>query len=137
MQQLTLVGHIGNDAEVKTLETTQVINFSLAVTEKIKNENVTTWYKCAYFTNNAAIAPWLTKGSLIGVTGKPDLEIYQAGDGSTKANLKCFVREIKLYSSTKEKTTAAPPQQANTNNNSSPAASTTANTEEEPDDMPF
>lgn len=136
MQQLTLVGHIGNSAEVKDLGATQVINFSLAVSEKIKNENVTTWYKCAYFTNNVAIAPWLTKGSLIGVLGKPDIEIYQAGDGSTKANLKCFVREIKLYSSTKEKTTAAP-QQTSPNNSPSPAAATKATTEEEPDDLPF
>jgi len=134
MQQLTLVGHIGNDAETKTLETTQVINFSLAVTEKIKNENVTTWYKCAYFTNNAAIAPWLTKGSLIGVIGKPEIEIYQAGDGSTKANLKCFVREIKLYSSTKEKTTAAP-QQTSPNNSPSPAAATPP--VEDDTDLPF
>ena len=134
MQQLTLVGHIGNDAETKTLETTQVINFSLAVTEKIKNENVTTWYKCAYFTNNAAIAPWLTKGSLIGVIGKPEIEIYQAGDGSTKANLKCFVREIKLYSSTKEKTTAAPPQ-TSPNNSPSPAAATPP--VEDDTDLPF
>jgi len=134
MQQLTLVGHIGNDAEVKDLGTTQVINFSLAVTEKVKNENVTTWYKCAYFTNNAAIAPWLTKGSLIGVLGKPDIEVYQAGDGSTKANLKCFVREIKLYSSTKDKT--ASPQQAR----QAPTTPPTQNQppkEEEPDDLPF
>lgn len=45
MQQMTLVGHIGNDAEVKDLGNIQVINFSVAVTEKVKEEKVTTWYK--------------------------------------------------------------------------------------------
>jgi single-stranded DNA-binding protein len=42
MQQLTIVGHLGNDAEVKDLGNTQVINFTLAVQEKIKKEKVTT-----------------------------------------------------------------------------------------------
>ena len=110
MQTLTIVGHLGNDAEVKDLGTTQVINFPLAVQEKIKGEKVTTWYKCAYFVNNIAIAPYLLKGSLVGVTGKPEIEVYQGSDGTPRGNLKCFVREIKLYSSTKERTTDAPQQ---------------------------
>lgn len=101
MQQLIIVGHLGEDAQVKDLGTTQVINFSVAVTDKVKDEKITTWYRCAYFTNNVAIAPYLTKGSLIGVNGKPELETYASPDGSTKANLKCLVKEIKLYSSTK------------------------------------
>ena len=102
MQTLVIVGHIGEDAVVKDLSTTQVINFSIAVSEKIKEETKTTWYKCSYFTNNVAIAPYLTKGSLIGVTGKPELELYSGSDGSAKGNIKCTVREIKLYSSTKQ-----------------------------------
>lgn len=134
MQTLTIVGNLGSDAEVKDLGTTQVINFNLAVQEKIKGEKVTTWYKCAYFVNNIAIAPYLLKGSLIGVTGKPEIEVYQGSDGTPRGNLKCFVREIKIYSSTKERTTAAPQQ--------APAAQQTQNTAanppvEEPDDLPF
>lgn len=101
MQQLILVGHIGDDCQVKDLGTTQVINFNLACTDKVRDEKVTTWYKCAYFTNNVAIATYLTKGSLIGVTGKPELETYVGSDGVAKANLKCNVKEIKLYSSNK------------------------------------
>ncbi|MBC7845594.1 MAG: single-stranded DNA-binding protein [Flavobacterium sp.] len=138
MQTLTIVGHVGNDAEVKDLGTTQVINFSLAVTEKIKNENVTTWYKCAYFSNNVAIAPWLTKGSLIGLTGKPEIEIYKTGQGETKANLKCIVANIKLYSSTKERTAPQQPTQQDPApvrqpmDNKAPTQK-----EEEPDDLPF
>lgn len=142
MQKIIAVGHLGNDAEVKDLGTTQVINFNLAVTETVKNEKVTTWYKCAYFTNTVAIAPWLTKGSLIGIDGRPEIEIYTGSDGNLRANLKAIVREIKLYSSTKDKNNAPapapatqqqqpPPQQ--TNFSPSPAA----NAEEEADDLPF
>jgi len=134
MQQITLVGHLGNDAEVKDIGSTQVINFNLAVTEKVKNENVTTWYKCAYFTNTVAIAPWLTKGSLIGLMGRPEIETYQGSDGILRANLKCIVREIKLYSSTKERTAAtqqAPQNTAPETSQSKPPQ------EEEADDLPF
>lgn len=142
MQKIIAVGHLGNDAEVKDLGTTQVINFNLAVTETVKNEKVTTWYKCAYFTNTVAIAPWLTKGSLIGIDGRPEIETYTGSDGILRANLKAIVREIKLYSSTKDKNNAPataqatqqqqqPPQQTNF------APSPAANAEEEADDLPF
>jgi single-strand DNA-binding protein len=134
MQQLTIVGHIGNDAEVKDLGTTQVINFTLAVQEKVKGEKVTTWYKCAYFVNNAAIAPYLLKGSLIGVTGKPEIEVYQGSDGTPRGNLKCFVREIKIYSSTKERASGTPQQAPTTQQPQNAAATPPA---EEPDDLPF
>jgi len=136
MQQAIIVGHVGNDAEIRDLSTTQVINFSVAVTEKVKDQNVTTWYKCAYFTNNVAIAPWLTKGSLIGVTGKPDVEVYTNGAGEAKANLKIIVGKINLYSSTKERTATHQPAQQNP----APAPSQPAQqqqNQEEPDDLPF
>lgn len=53
MQQLTLVDHIGNSAEVKTLETTQVINFSLAATFQC-NRFARSWNR---YKNNSK-TPW-------------------------------------------------------------------------------
>lgn len=139
MQQITLVGHLGNDADVKDLGSTQVINFNLAVTEKVKDENKTTWYKCAYFINTVAIAPWLTKGSLIGVTGRPEIETYQGSDGILRANLKVIVKEIKLYSSTKERsaTQTTPPPQTQQTQQSTFSPAPINNQEEEADDLPF
>ena len=142
MQKIIAVGHLGNDAEVKDLGTTQVINFNLAVTETVKNEKVTTWYKCAYFTNTVAIAPWLTKGSLIGIDGRPEIETYTGSDGILRANLKAIVREIKLYSSTKDKNNAPAPAPATQQQQQPPqqtnfAPSPVANAEEEADDLPF
>lgn len=139
MQKLIIIGNLGNDAEVRDLGTTQVINFSVAVTEKIKEENKTTWYKCAWFTNNVGLAPWLTKGSVVAVEGKPDIESYVAQDNTTKSNLKLIVRELKLVSSTKERTTQQPAQQ-NTNGPREAfkaAATPQAPKEEDHDDLPF
>lgn len=130
MQQLTLAGFIGNDAEIKDLGSTQVINFSLAVTKKVKKERVTIWYKCAQFTNNVALAPWLTKGSFVSVTGEPSVEAYIGSDGQARATVKCIIKEIIMYSSTKERTpTAAQPPPA--------PAKAKEPENEEADDLPF
>jgi single-strand DNA-binding protein len=136
MQQMTLVGHLGNDAEAKDLGNIQVINFSVAVTEKVKEEKVTTWYKVAYFTNNVGLLPWLLKGSLVGITGKPDIESYTANDGTHKSNLKCLAREIKLYSSTRERS-ASPAANQQPRPNPSPQSFSPQTNEEEQDDLPF
>lgn len=138
MQQLTIVGNLGDDATIAEVGNTQVINFSIAVTEKVKEEKQTTWYRCAYFTNNVAIQPWLTKGSLVGITGKPSIETYVTGNGETRANLKCFVRDIKLYSSTKERDQNTQANaQAQPSSKQTPASSPTNFKEEEHDDLPF
>jgi single-strand DNA-binding protein len=94
MKKLIIAGFIGNDAEVKDLTNGQVINFNVAVSEKIKEETKTTWFKCARFTNNVAIAPYLKKGTYVIVEGKPDVETYQNANGETVANLKCIVDNI-------------------------------------------
>jgi|GEM_PF-3376132 len=131
MQKLIIIGNLGEDAKVADLPGgKQVINFSLAVTEKFKEEKVTTWFRCAQFTNNVSLVPYLTKGSKVAVVGKPALETYQANDGTTKSNLKCIVFELELINSTKTTSegsanTTASPQQA-----FEPAA-------EEHDDLPF
>jgi len=95
MKKLIIAGFLGNDAEVKDLQSgTQVINFSLAVTEKIKDEQKTTWFKCARFTNNISIAPYLKKGAYLIVEGRPDVETYVNNSGETVATLKCIVDNI-------------------------------------------
>jgi len=58
MIELTIIGHLGQNAEVKHVENAgnkKVINFSVAHTEKWKDkENVsqsrTIWVECAYWT---------------------------------------------------------------------------------------
>lgn len=68
MNRLEIIGHIGNDSEVKDLGNNQVINFSVAVSEtwidKTTNEKKTntTWFECAKWGNNTQIAKWLKKG---------------------------------------------------------------------------
>jgi len=60
---------------VKDLGTNQVINFSVAVSEKYKDaqgEKVekTIWFECAKWGNSTAIAQYIKKGDMIYIEGK-------------------------------------------------------------------
>lgn len=137
MQKLIIIGNLGEDAKVVDLQGgKQVINFSLAVTEKFKEEKVTTWFRCAQFTNNVSLAPYLTRGSKVAVVGKPGLETYVANDGSTKANLKCIVFELELINSTKTQNETGTPQPTAAAA-AQPFEPATNFQEEEHDDLPF
>jgi single-strand DNA-binding protein len=141
MQRLTIIGHCGQDAEVKDLGQNQVINFSVAVSEsyisKQTNEKVTntTWYEIAKWGNSTAIAQYLKKGTQVLVEGKPTARSWQKEDGTLVSVLGINAFEVKLLGGAKTETTptASAPQQAEPSQaNSSPIAY-----KEEEDDLPF
>lgn len=107
MQRLTIIGHLGQDAEVKDLGHNQVINFSVAVSEsyvnKTTNEKVTntTWYECAKWGNNTAVAQFLKKGQQVLVEGKPTARSWQKEDGSLVSVLGVSVLNLELLGSAK------------------------------------
>jgi len=145
MRKLIISGYLGADAQVADLPSgTQVINFNVAVSEKIKDsqEYKTTWFRCARFANNVSIAPYLKKGTYVIVEGKPDIETYVDQQGVTKANLKCIVSEIHFGGNSKnEESSNAPTTQ--TSPKEYPQANQTNSfvdvTEQNPehDDLPF
>ena len=145
MQRLTIIGHCGNDAEVKDLGQNQVINFSVAVSEiyvnKSTNEKVTntTWYEIAKWGNNTAVAQHLKKGTQVLVEGKPTARAWQKEDGSLVSVLGINAFDIKLLGSAKTEsapasTSAPTPTPIPQAQSSEPAPKFT---EEEHDDFPF
>ena len=150
MQRLTIIGHLGNDAEVKDVGQNQVINFSIAVSEsyisKQTNEKVTntTWYEVAKWGNNTAVAQHLKKGTQVLVEGKPTARAWQKEDGSLVSVLGLNAFEIRLLGGAKSEGTSAPAAQAQQPYNSfvdgpkeTASAPATNFNEEEHDDLPF
>ena len=140
MQRLTIIGFIGNDSEVKDLGQNQVINFSVAVSEtyvnKTTNEKVTntTWYECAKWGNNTAIAQYLKKGTQVLVEGKPTARAWQKEDGSLISVLGINALNVTLLGSAKNENSLTTNQsQAQVPNNSFADAPK----DEQQDDMPF
>jgi single-strand DNA-binding protein len=74
---VNLIGHIGQDAQVKTFESGKaVINFSIATSQswttpdgEAKEE--TTWHNCDYWTSEGktGLSDHLTTGKLVDVSG--------------------------------------------------------------------
>lgn len=106
MLKLQVIGYIGKDAVINTVNNNTVINFTVAHTDKYKDNNgnpveKTTWVSCAYWTQNTAIAQYLKKGKQIYAEGSPETDFYNKTnsiDGLT-AFQKLRVRSIQLLGS--------------------------------------
>ena len=87
MIRISVIGRLGQDATVNNVNEKTVINFSMAYSEKFKNQQGedterTTWVSCAYWTEKLNVANYLKKGTLVYTEGKPEAKSYQ----NTKTN---------------------------------------------------
>lgn len=80
------VGHLGRDPESRfTASNMQVCNFSVAVTEKRKGEENTTWYRVIAFDKLAALcAEYLRKGDPVMIVGRMQSRKFTTKDGGEK-----------------------------------------------------
>lgn len=75
LNQVTLIGRLGRNAELKTSGETSFVTFSLATSSSVKKpdgtwEHPTQWHNVALFGKlGATLAKNLTKGTLVAVQG--------------------------------------------------------------------
>ena len=115
MIKLQIVGNLGKDCIVKEVNGKNVINFSVAHTERFKDsqgnqKERTTWVECAYWTDKTAVAQYLTKGKTVYAEGAPEADAYMNKEGQAAATLRMRVQSIQLLGGNSEGT-------GNTNNN--------------------
>ena len=101
MIKMQIIGNLGKDCVVNTVNGKNVINFAVAHTEKFKDsqgnqQEKTTWVDCAYWTDRTAVAQYLTKGKQVYAEGTPELKTYQKNDGTPGSSLSLRVREVQL-----------------------------------------
>ncbi|MFC4263666.1 single-stranded DNA-binding protein [Ferruginibacter yonginensis] len=101
MVKLQIVGNLGKDCIVNNVNGKNVINFSVAHTERYKDaqgnqKEKTTWVECAYWTERTAIAPYLMKGQMVYAEGAPEAEGYTNREGNVAATLRMRVQNIQL-----------------------------------------
>jgi single-strand DNA-binding protein len=101
MIKMQVIGNLGKDCVVNTVNGKSVINFTVAHTEKYRdsqgnNQEKTTWVDCAYWTDRTAISPYLTKGKQVFVEGTPEVRSFTRNDGTAGASLSLRVREVQL-----------------------------------------
>jgi single-strand DNA-binding protein len=90
VNRVTLVGSLGKDPEVRTLENgTKVASFSLATSESYKDkndtwQNLTTWHNVVAWRGLADRAEKLSKGVTVYVEGKISHREYTDKDGNKR-----------------------------------------------------
>ncbi|RYF85734.1 MAG: single-stranded DNA-binding protein [Chitinophagaceae bacterium] len=141
MIKMQVIGNLGKDCVVNTVNGKNVINFTVAHTEKYRdsqgnNQEKTTWVDCAYWTDRTAIAPYLQRGTQVFVEGAPEVRSFTRNDGTAGASLSLRVREVQLLGRKGENAgggsfqDSAPARQQE-------AASQPAGIDDVADDLPF
>lgn len=103
MIKLQIIGNLGKDCIVKEVNGRQVINFSVAHTDRYKDsagnqKERTTWVECAYWTDRTAVAQYLTKGKTVYAEGAPEADSYTNKEGQAAATLRMRVQTVQLLS---------------------------------------
>lgn len=101
MIKLQVIGNLGKDALINNVNGKNVINFTVAHTERYKDaqgvqKDKTTWVDCAYWTDKTAIAPYLKKGTQVYAEGTPDVRTFTTQDGRSGAALALRISTVQL-----------------------------------------
>ncbi len=145
MIKLQVIGNLGKDCIVNNVNGKSVINFTVAHSEKYKdNQGVqkerTIWVDCAYWSDRTALVPYLKKGTSVFVEGQPDVRTYTTQDGRNGASLTLRVSMVQLV--------GGKPQEGGATNdtnyakpvsydNAPPATMPSSDIAEPIDDLPF
>lgn len=127
MLEITLIGNLGKDAMLKTINGKDYIVFSVCHSERYvdgngQNRDLTTWVSC-YKQGTGKILNYLRKGTLVFVRGTLSIKVV-VEKGKEYVNINCSVSKIQLLSSSKdtEQTAAVSPEPS---------------PEDDTDDLPF
>lgn len=106
MINLSVIGHIGNNAEIKDVNGKKVVRFSVCVDLSYKNKDgvkveKNVWIECNGW-NHVNVAPYLLKGTLVYVAGLPGTNAYTNKDSELKSSQTLTVNELELLGSKKE-----------------------------------
>ena len=148
MIKLQVIGNLGKDCIVKEINGKNVINFSVAHSERYKDaqgtqKERTTWVECAYWTDKTGISPYLIKGQTVFAEGSPDVDTYTNKENQTTAVLRMRVQTIQLIGSKNTENQAAAPASNSYAASNTPAAprpaapAPVASGSDAADDLPF
>ncbi len=116
LNQVQIIGRLGQDPELRQAGSTDVCNCSIATTAKWRNkqgeqQERTEWHNIVFWAKLAEIADrYLSKGALVFVQGELRTEKWQDKQGNDRYTTKIHAREMKMLGGKQEQ--RAPAQQA-------------------------
>lgn len=100
MSTIIATGRLGKDGELRHLQdNTAVLSFSIADDIGYGDKKTTQWLQCALFGKRAeAVAPYVTKGTVVEVIGTPTCEAWvKKSDSTPQAAIKVRVSELRFH----------------------------------------
>ena len=100
--RVQLIGHVGQEPEIKNLESGRVANFTIATNENYTNakgEKVeqTEWHRVSAWGKTVdIIEKFLTKGSHVAIEGKLTHRSYEDKDGNKRYITEVIANELVL-----------------------------------------
>ena len=103
LNSVSITGNLGQDPEIRHFESGScVAQFTIAVGDRVKGENVTHWISCEAWNKLASdvIAKYCHKGSKVGITGKLKVQSWQdRATGDKRSKVFVSVLDIALLDS--------------------------------------
>lgn len=132
MNAWQFTGNIGKDAESRFLQNGDpVVSFSVGVKSGYGDKATTTWARCSMFGKRGeSVAPYLTKGQLVGISGEVRLREWNDEQGQKRSSLEVRVNDLTLLGKKDGQQAAQPRQQA-------PAPQQSGGFSDMDDDIPF
>lgn len=99
-----LIGHVGNDPEIKTLESgKKLVNLSIATNETYYNDKGekitdTQWHRVTAWGKTAEIIEkYVAKGKEIGIIGRLSYRSYEDKNGNKQYATEITVSEMQMF----------------------------------------
>lgn len=142
MIKLQIIGNLGKDCIVKEVNGKNVINFSVAHTERYKDsqgnqKDRTTWVECAYWTDKITVAQYLTKGRTVYAEGSPEADAYTNKEGQASATLRMRVQNVQLLGGNSNDGNNNQSNVSNIGTTTNPVMKTETNNDSNNEDLPF
>jgi single-strand DNA-binding protein len=107
MIKMQVIGVIGQDATINNVNSKTVVNFSVAHSEKYKDQNgqvvnKTVWVNVSYWVDRTTIAQYLKKSTNVYLEGIPSVDVYKNKDGQTVPQLRLRATMVQLLGGNKQ-----------------------------------
>lgn len=115
INKVILIGRLGQNPESKAVADTTVCNFSLATSEKYKDQERTEWHNIEVWGKLAEICQkYLTKGKLVCLEGTIQTSTYEKdGEKKYRTKIRCFAMKMLDSKNINEQETLPPADDAN------------------------
>ena len=98
MNVWSFTGNLGGDCETRYAKSGDpIVSFSVGVKSGFGDSASTTWARCSLFGKRGeSVAPYLTKGQLVGVTGEMTAREWTDKQGQTRTSIEVRVNDVTL-----------------------------------------